>query len=161
MNINTKFRAWDVDSKEMMLPTMFSLGRGLPFTNDNNGGVIYQVVCNGNKHIVYHDIILMESSGFIDKNGKDIFFNSDIIKVPDYEYDEKWGAGFKRCKIDLIFMLEKTFFGTEINIINKPEGLTVVSLWVLFNYKNMYHHLNYPSKMEVIGNKYQRPDLLT
>lgn len=102
---------------------------------------------------------ICQITGLKDKYGKDIYFDCDIIKIPNYEYTERWGAGYKSHKSDLIFIVEENFFGNKIKILS-PSNCDTTSIDVLFNLNKSYSHLNYPSKMEVIGNIYENPELL-
>lgn len=152
-----KFRVWDLVNKSFSRhPTFISDEGNLYGDRDPNG-----VNMSGAKSIIFKSqyIFAGQYTGLKDKNGKEIYFDSDIIKIPDYIYDEKWGVGFKRHKADLIFIVEENFFGNRIKILS-PANLDHVSLSVLFNHNSAYSHLNYPMKMEIIGNIHSNPELL-
>lgn len=122
---------------------------------------------NGNTFYTASDLLkfgesaeYLLSTGAIDRNGVKIHFDSDIIKIADYEYSEKHGAGFCNRKTDIKFILERTFFETNIKLIDPPKGLGLMSPAIIFNRSGTYSHLNYPSRMEVIGNVFQDAHLL-
>lgn len=136
------FRAWDKAEKKMKLPTLFRLGRDLPFTDDNNAGKVYQCQCNGNSHIEYYslgdNLILMQFTGLLDKNKVKIF-EGDVVEdgtiVDDYGKPFRGLIGFETSAFRLI----KT---------NCDCGECLNSVLISGN------------ELIVIGNLYESPELL-
>lgn len=119
-----RFRAWDKETKTM-----------------NGMAEIYR---NRNQEIELRprdeDIILMQSTGLKDKNGKEIF-EGDILKVANN--DSSW---FEVVKYDHD---KAMFISKEMNLkYEVPE----TPLYDLFS--------PYLFKVEVIGNIWENPDLL-
>ena len=110
-----KFRAWDKETKTM-----------------NGMAEIYR---NRNQEIELHprddDIILMQSTGFKDKNDKEIF-EGDILGTKDGLLN-----GFIEYREDL---------GMFVN--------------TLIRYNNFERLCNIGSDREIIGNIYENPELL-
>lgn len=98
-----------------------------------------------------NEITLYQSTNLEDKYRKEIYFDCDIIRVHDYEWSEKHACGYYRRKNDIDFILIDDFPNCTIKLVNPPENFEGFSLQVLFNFKNMYSHLDYPSKMEIVG----------
>lgn len=147
---NTKFIAWDKENQEF-IPNYFTVGNN-GIIDSIDAGKDMQQPCHPDEQFILHKF-----TGFTDKNGKEIYFDCSIIKITDYEYDEKWADGFKRHKKDLIFIVEENFFANRIKILS-PSNCDHASISVLFNQNNAYGHLNYPSKMEIIGDIYQNTE---
>lgn len=85
------------------------------------------------------ELTLMQSTGLVDKNGKEIF-EGDILRVTD---EHSWLEVVSYSK-------EKAMFVTEE--INREFKVPESPLYDLFN-TNIF-------KFEVIGNIYENPDLL-
>ena len=119
-----RFRAWDKETKTM-----------------NGMAEIYR---NRNQEIELHprdeNIILMQSTGLLDKNGKEIF-EGDILKVANN--DSSW---FEVVKYDHD---KAMFISKEVNLkYEVPE----TPLYDLFS--------PYLFKVEVIGNIWEDGDLI-
>ena len=112
-----KFRAWDKETKTM-----------------NGMAEIYR---NRNQEIELHprdeNIILMQSTGLKDKNGKEVFVG-DIIKCT------------RRCLHEVY--IEKEYGGTYIG------GMPAVYL------KGLREGYAWTEHEEIIGNIYENPELL-
>ncbi len=126
-----KFRAWDRDKNNMLDPGYISLdGSGL------------QSYFNEAEELWYHndiDIILLQYTGLKDKNGKEIY-EGDILDRND--------------KLLCVVTFEDGKFGWNIRYKN-PE----------LNQRQDYFGRSYAnqeeaSKLEVIGNIYENPELL-
>ena len=117
-----RFRAWDKETKSM-----------------NGMAEIYR---NRNQEIELHprdeNIILMQSTGLRDKNGKEIF-EGDIVKVTDGDERTNFPDGGigTICGLDEIFMW---YIDGQVH-----NGL--------FDISQEYY-------IEVIGNIYENPELL-
>ena len=128
-----KFRVWlpDPDVEKMLRV------KALIFENDKTRcmcGYAYDF------YLEDEDATIMQSTGLLDKNGKEIF-EGDILKVANN--DSSW---FEVVKYDH----EKAMFiSKEVNLkYEVPE----TTLYDLFS--------PYPFKVEVIGNIWENPDLL-
>ena len=129
-----KFRAWD-SVKKKFVEHFFITENGL--------------ICNMEKQtsdynfpmpVEKSELILMQSTGLKDKNGKEIF-EGDILKVANN--DSSW---FEVVKYDHD---KAMFISKEVNLkYEVPE----TPLYDLFS--------PYPFKVEVIGNIYENPELL-
>lgn len=118
-----KFRAWDKETKTM-----------------NGMAEIYR---NRNQEIELHprddEIILMQSTGLFDKNGKEVF-EGDILEVTD-----------KHSWLEVVsYSQEKAMFVTEE--INREFKVPESPLYDLSDSTFL--------KTEVIGNIYENPELL-
>lgn len=129
-----KFRVWHKTWKEMGKVTCIHF--------DDKQSVI-SMFCEeeqASSALLDDEVILMQSTGLHDKNGKEIF-EGDILKVANN--DSSW---FEVVKYDH----EKAMFiSKEVNLkYEVPE----TPLYDLFS--------PYPFKVEVIGNIWENPDLL-
>ena len=85
--------------------------------------------------IVNNDLVLMQSTGLTDKNGKEIF-EEDILKVTD-----------KYSWLEVVSFSEK-----KAMFVSKQIGFPESPLWELFN--------TVLFEIEIIGNIYENPELL-
>lgn len=123
-----KYRAWDKENKKMI---------DVDILNWNNGEVDF--IGDGITFILKaNDIVLMQSTGLTDKNGKEIF-EGDIVKVTDGDERTNFPDGGigTICGLDEIFMW---YIDGQVH-----NGL--------FDISQEYY-------IEVIGNIYENPELL-
>ncbi len=123
-----RFRAWDKENKKMI---------DVDILNWNNGEVDF--IGDGITFILKaNDIVLMQSTGLTDKNGKEIF-EGDIVKVTDGDERTNFPDGGigTICGLDEIFMW---YIDGQVH-----NGL--------FDISQEYY-------IEVIGNIYENPELL-
>lgn len=139
----TKFRAWDKETKAM-----------------NGMAEIYR---NRNQEIELHprdeNIILMQSTGLKDKNGKEIF-EGDILKFND-EWADYCYEGYVDGSIDgfnyVEIKREKTYFAfgktkiPESSLINLTENEH-------YPFEELLTEASY--EFEIIGNIYENPEIL-
>nr|UVY06189.1 MAG: YopX protein [Bacteriophage sp.] len=122
------FRAWNKENKKMI---------DVDILNWNNGEVDF--IGDGITFILKaNDIVLMQSTGLTDKNGKEIF-EGDIVKVTDGDERTNFPDGGigTICGLDEIFMW---YIDGQVH-----NGL--------FDISQEYY-------IEVIGNIYENPELL-
>lgn len=120
---NLKFRAWDKTAKKMSKVTAIDFSTK-PFR------VFYKAY--GNENYFNQDAILMQSTGFHDKNGVEIF-EGDIINsgyifkgspFEEDEYEEKKGVvTFLNCGFNIEF---KNHINLFIDIILSCEDIEVI-----------------------------------
>ena len=123
-----RFRAWDKENKKMI---------DVDILNWNNGEVDF--IGDGITFILKaNDIVLMQSTGLTDKNGKEIF-EGDIVKVTDGDERTNFPDGGigTICGLDEIFMW---YIDGQVH-----NGL--------FDISQEYY-------IEVIGNISENPELL-
>lgn len=132
---NLKFRAWDKTAKKMSKVTAIDFSTK-PFR------VFYKAY--GNENYFNQDAILMQSTGLFDKNGKEIF-EGDVLNCghlftgspfeEEDEYEEEKGiVKFINCGFNVEFKDANALF---VDIMLTCEDI------------------------EVIGNIYESPELLT
>ena len=131
MSRELKVRAWDNDANKMLFDFHPTAQYGLIQKNEGDW------FCGGNmSNGDWNEPILMQYTGLKDKNGKEIFWD-DIVQVP-------YGRGIVVFKAGC-FMIQW---------IDDTECL--MELLSMKNFKT-----GRPRKdLEVIGNKYQDPELL-
>jgi uncharacterized phage protein (TIGR01671 family) len=138
-----KFRAWDTVDKKMKLPTLLRLSRGLPYTDDNNNGKVFQMQCNGQENIEYFNgrIVLMQCIGLSDKNGKEIY-EGDIL------YNDR-----EKSTYEVIWIKEECRFGLRYKFKRSSEGKE----WVETREDIPLNRMPYSV---LVGNIYQNSELL-
>lgn len=126
-----KFRAWDKKCNEMFKDT---------FAITESGQVIIveqESVFDTPDYVFTDDLIIMQSTGLFDKNGKEVFEN-DVIRDSDgfegiVQYDESYGV-----------------YGIAY--------LPTLSNGIDMTFEELKD--NYRNKFEVIGNIYENPELV-
>ena len=138
-----KFRAWDFTKKEMHLPEYSDKE---DFHVSAEGEILYTYESGYERHEQTSrrgkDWILMQFTGLLDKNGKELYFDSDIVKLDGYGED--------------LFTATKDDFGIPIFIRNN----NVMDAQVTFQDHFLGSLTSTKSGFEIIGNIYQNTELL-
>ena len=128
-----RYRAWDTTSKEMFKDTFAITESGQVVVVDQSSVFVSP------DYVFVDHLVIMQSTGLKDKNGKEIF-EGDILRVTD---EHSW--------LEVVsYSQEKAMFVTEE--INREFKVPESPLYDLFN-TNIF-------KFKVIGNIYENPDLL-
>jgi uncharacterized phage protein (TIGR01671 family) len=120
-----------------MTPRSQSAGREIKFRMWN--GVMHSVWFEIDPDRLKADVVLMQYTGLKDKNGKEIY-EGDIVKAEDFDwgldgnYQIKWGGDYPAFDI---FELSGKSLDVEYNILSSDPDI------------------------EVIGNIYENPELLS
>ena len=137
-----KFRAWDKEHKIMLVVNNIcnlswesKFIEGYEVVPDPKGKREYELI---DRRIGLEDAILMQSTGLVDKNGKEVF-EGDIVKVTDGD--------------------ERTDFSD--GGIGTICGLDELYMWYIDGQvQNGLFDINQEYYIDVIGNIYQNPELL-
>lgn len=125
-----KFRAYDGGSLcRMYSPEEVMVGNGDIWIIDEDGVA--------GEWIVNNDLVLMQSTGLTDKNGKEIF-EGDILSI---ETDEE------NVKVSVFWDDKHALFMFKSKKYNEKEALA-----------ELFEDNSYPFK--IIGNRYENPELL-
>ncbi len=122
-----KFRAWDKHEQKMFTNDELIIWNGNVYANDSK-----KLTCNNLKGWSIDDEYLMQSTGLVDKNGKEIF-EGDIVKMSKDVYSEPTYYEVVR------------HYGGAYRLESKQHGC---ELWL--------RHTD----CEVVGNIYENPELL-
>lgn len=144
MTRQIKFRAWDKEVEQMIgvlkLDFLFESTEGICAEGycDCNGGLTQNH--ENHKHNIFpENLELMQFTGLLDKNGKEIY-ESDIVQIPDDYEEYSWMAG----EVREIYYRDGCF-----RFKPKREGF------------DRGHHIDEDNTMEIIGNIYSNPKLLS
>lgn len=156
-NRTIKFRAWDKQESKWLFGYEYpSLGGFSMFGEVMLMGEYHSLLNNYAANKRLDDIILMQSTGLTDRNGKEIF-ESDILSldtVADLDQD---------CPVTVIgyviYNEVRGYQAKNIKIINK-EYLTKWSVHFGRVIEGVWIHTISFGESEVIGNIYTNPDLL-
>ena len=148
-----KYRAWDSAKKEMFKDT---------FAITESGQVVVveqESVASSPDYVFVDHLVIMQSTGLKDKNGKDIF-GWDILKFND-EWNEYCHEGYVDGSVEGVNYVEvvKGEACFEFGKTRYPESSLFIhmedehlSFAELVNDKDF--------EFEIIGNVYENPDLL-
>ena len=123
-----KFRAWDTHEQKMFANNELIIWNGNVYANDSK-----KLTCNNLKGWSIDDEYLMQSTGLLDKNGKEVFVG-DIVKCT------------RGCPHEVY--LEKEYGGTFIG------GMPAIYL------KGIKEGYAWTEAEEIIGNIYENPEYL-
>lgn len=139
MNQNRfRFRAWDKKGKRM-LPPECTDKRGDYGSHDEIYAGIWEIFQDGLGSVLFDDnLVLMQSTGLLDKNGKEIF-EGDVVTQAGVVYEVRWDAS--EAVIKLFAKIQKP-------AISAGE-----------EYSNPLIVLRIFDDSEVIGNIYHNPEL--
>ena len=121
-----KFRAWDVHEKKMFTNAQLIVWNGNVYANDNS-----ELNVDNLKGWSIDEKYLMQSTGLIDKNGKEVFEN-DVIRDSDgfegiVQYDESYGMYGIAYLPTLSNGIDMTFEELKDNFRNKFE--VIGNIW--------------------------------
>lgn len=150
-----KFKAWHKEEKKMCEVNLinFESGAFLLRLNPNEG----QLLCNGQIFVPpittgrfchFDEFELMQFTGKTDKNGKDIYFDSEIVKFKLVVAHSNISADDEEVELTGVFRWDDEELRVEIEIYNNPQYLV---LW--------YNPLTMKD-FEVIGTVQENPELL-
>ena len=122
-----RYRAWDKHEQKMFTNDELIIWNGNVYANDSK-----KLTCNNLKGWSIDDEYLMQSTGLVDKNGKEIF-EGDIVKMSKDVYSEPTYYEVVRHR------------GGAYRLESKQHGC---ELWL--------RHTD----CEVVGNVYENPELL-
>lgn len=131
-----KYRAWDSAKKEMFKDT---------FAITESGQVVVveqESVASFPDYVFVEHLVIMQSTGLVDKNGKEIF-EGDIVRTTRFLGRADEIGGFYEYEKDYIGVV-KVLEGTWVI----DTGSVAVRLW---------SEIDEP---EVLGNIYENPELL-
>ena len=123
-----RFRAWDVEFKELVRVDALVLDEQVIKATYNNGNVVKDDLKN---------YVLMQSTGLMEKNGKEIF-EGDILSI---ETDEE------NVRVEVSWDSKHALFVFESKKYNEKEALG-----------ELFEDNSYPFK--IIGNIYENPELV-
>lgn len=123
-----KYRAWDKHGQKMFANDELIIWNGNVYANDSK-----KLTCNNLKGWSIDDEYLMQSTGLVDKNGKEVFVG-DIIKCT------------RGCLHEVY--IEKEYGGTYIG------GMPAIYL------KGLREGYAWTEHEEIIGNVYENRELL-
>lgn len=134
MAVLLRFRAWDKKLKEMFGVSFIDYDTKLIGLNIDLEVIIFD----------FDDVILMQSTGFFDKKGQEIF-EGDIIDTTDYEGGlSSVGNPLVKVESDKYgFIVTGDFPGSPITLKEFEDGRKFAGV-----------------KVKIIGNVYQNPELL-
>lgn len=124
----SRYRAWDKHGQKMFANDELIIWNGNVYANDSK-----KLTCNNLKGWSIDDEYLMQSTGLVDKNGKEVFVG-DIIKCT------------RGCLHEVY--IEKEYGGTYFG------GMPAVYL------KDLREGYAWTEHEEIIGNVYENPELL-
>lgn len=129
-----KFRAWDKHGKKMFTNDELIIWNGNVYANDSK-----KLTCNNLKGWSIDEEYLMQSTGLVDKNGKEIFEGDIITNGPD-----------------VMCMKRHNTLGFYVEQKGKVEFIADCAVLEEFeeNAKDV------ADNVEIIGNVYENPELL-
>ena len=127
-----KFRAWDKHGQKMFANDELIIWNGNVYANDSK-----KLTCNNLKGWSIDDEYLMQSTGLVDKNGKEIFDGDILACKTDDEV----------INLNIFWDEEHALFMFESKKYNEQEPLA-----------ELVENNTYP--FEIIGNIYENPELL-
>jgi len=128
-----KFRAWDTKLKKMWSAEEMGADE-LTINPDGRGFVNVSSVSTRLSEYATH-LIPLQFTGLKDKNGKEIY-EGDIVMVRNYLNGKLWDGHVHPCSVESI-----------------PGGYELKDHWM--------HESLRSSEVEIIGNIYENPELLT
>lgn len=107
-------------------------------------GVVIGSLAVSNKKTNFEDCILMQCTGLKDKNGK-LIYEGDIVNLKNTRsnFEQTHVVMFKNCAF-------------QFSLPNSMQIDRPLYCWAI-NYLNHYKHID----LEVLGNIYENPELLT
>lgn len=128
----SRFRAWDKIHK-----TMYEVDDIMSIDFGKSEISVKTLFFERTNHYDFDDVVLMQSTGLTDKNGKEIF-EGDILSI---ETDEE------NVKVEVSWDSERALFVFESKKYSEKEALG-----------ELFEDNSYPFK--IIGNIYENPELL-
>lgn len=139
MNRQIKFRVWVHEDNKMQYPLVFSAGK--------DGSFVPLVECaDGNR--AYKPYPIMQFTGLTDKNGKEIY-DGDIVKCHYFYSALGRDFGVYEAENEITGIIEIKEMGVWLETANENAGY-LLSIGGL-----------HEESLEVIGNIYENPELLT
>jgi len=132
-----RYRAWDKHRQKMIANDELIIWNGNVYANDSK-----KLTCNNLKGWSIDDEYLMQSTGLVDKNGKEIF-EGDIVKTTRFFGRADEVGGFYEYDKEIIGVVKQLEGAWVID-----TGSEAVNLWTEIE------------ENEVIGNVYEQPEYL-
>lgn len=148
-----KFRAWDTTNKEMFKDTFAITESGQVVTVEQG------FVTDTPEYVFVDNLVVMQSTGLVDKNGMEIF-EGDILKFND-EWNDYCYEGYVDGTIEGINFVEierETTCFTFGKFQTSESSLLYFMRDEYLSFKDLITDKKF--EFEIVGNVYENPELL-
>lgn len=152
-----KFRAWDKKYKQMWFPSLINVGN-----NSDDYDSLYPCPFGDDDYVPHYpkEAELMQFTGLRDKNGKEIY-EGDILRLTCSSNENHAVTATVEWVQDGYVGFVPRIHDKRVKVVGGSMDRTMQSMREIHTWCGSHYCFSYRSKLEVIGNIYQNPELLT